>query len=242
MATRWTNGAFAGLRGKWQHLRRKRKSLAELDTFPPSDLQHIAQDVGVSVSDLRVVAAAHRGPGELLPRRLTLLGLDPAYIVSAQTTTYRDLERTCAMCPAWRRCARDLAKGDVQAGMGSYCLASPTIDALTVDQAGPREDMMSEPWPPGRPSMPWPMYHRVERRAVRMHEMMRRLDVDPAKLARLRGGDAYAEARARCLSCRASDVCLRWLDAPSTGAKRPGFCPNLALFEGCRRKDAKRDA
>ena len=42
--------------------------------------------------------------------------------------------------------------------------------------------------------MPWPMYRRVERRAVRIHEMMRRLDVDPAKLARF---SAAAERTAR---------------------------------------------
>jgi hypothetical protein len=235
MATRWTNGAFAGLRGKWQHMRRKRKSLAELATFPPSDLQHIAQDVGVSVSDLRVVAAAHRGPGELLPRRLTLLGLDPAYIVSAQTTTYRDLERTCAMCPAWRRCARDLAKGDVQAGMGTYCLCAQTIDALSVDRTTPPSDMTTEPWLPDRHPVPWPMYRRAERRAVRMREMMQRLDVDPGKLARLRSGNAYLEGRARCLSCSANNRCLQWLDSPVQAEGRAEFCPNLALFEACRR-------
>jgi hypothetical protein len=79
------------------------------------------------------------------------------------------------------------------------------------------------------------MYRRTERRAVRMHEMMQRLDVDPAKLARLRGGAAYGEAHATCLSCTASETCLRWLDAPASG-ERPAFCPNLEVFEGCKRE------
>jgi hypothetical protein len=69
-----------------------------------------------------------------------------------------------------------------------------------------------------------------------MHEMMRRLGVDPARLARLRRGDAYAEARTRCLSCAVSDDCLRWLDAPSSSGARPVFCPNLAVFEGARQE------
>jgi hypothetical protein len=69
-----------------------------------------------------------------------------------------------------------------------------------------------------------------------MHEMMQRLDVDPARLARLRRGDAYAEAHARCLSCRASETCLRWLDGREEGDRRPQFCPNLALFEDCKRE------
>ena len=84
--------------------------------------------------------------------------------------------------------------------------------------------------------MDWPMHRRVERLASRMHEMMQRLDVVPAKLARLQGGDAYAEARARCLSCGTADKCLRWLDEETPPGKRPEFCPNLSLFEACRRK------
>jgi hypothetical protein len=87
--------------------------------------------------------------------------------------------------------------------------------------------------------MDWPMFHRVERRALRMRAMMQRLDVDPARLARLRGGDAYAEARATCLSCWASEGCLSWLDNPAQAGSRPAFCPNLALFEACRRRPAE---
>ena len=84
--------------------------------------------------------------------------------------------------------------------------------------------------------MNWPMYRRVERRASRMLDMMERLDVDVAALARLRGGDAYAEARARCLMCGTSDLCLRWLDGELPAQSRPTFCPSLSLFDGCKRK------
>ncbi len=84
--------------------------------------------------------------------------------------------------------------------------------------------------------MDWPMYRRVENRARRLQEMMQRLDVDAATLARLRGGDAFAEARSRCLFCGTGDKCLRWLEQSDVGA-RPEFCPNLPLFESCRRND-----
>ena len=227
--------ALISMRDKWRRMLRKRRSLVELAACPPSELQRIAQDVGVSVGDLRIVAAAHAGPSELLPLRLELVGVDPGYVRSAQTATYRDLERTCAMCTAQRRCARDLAKGDIQAGMDSYCLCSRTIDALTVDQASPPPAITSEPWLSRRQPMSWPMFRRVEGRAVRLHEMITRLHVDPGKLARLRSGDAYAEARARCLSCRLSETCLRWLDSPTQVGRRPEFCPNLTLFEACKR-------
>jgi hypothetical protein len=69
-----------------------------------------------------------------------------------------------------------------------------------------------------------------------MHEMMQRLGVDPVKLARLRGGDAYAVARSLCLSCGTSEKCLRWIDGPAHADKRPEFCPNLTLFEACKRE------
>jgi len=78
------------------------------------------------------------------------------------------------------------------------------------------------------------MHRRVERQAVRMHEVMERLGVDPVALARSQQGDAYAEARARCLFCKSADVCLRWLEShEQPPQQKPDFCPNLPLFEAC---------
>ena len=82
--------------------------------------------------------------------------------------------------------------------------------------------------------MRWWMTRRVERQATRMHEVMERLDVDAAALARVRQGQAYAEARARCLTCGTSDRCLRWLDSRPPSSEPPVFCPNLRLFEEFR--------
>ena len=118
----------------WQRAVLYRRSMAELAACPPNELHRIAQDVGLSERDLRSLACSHPGPSELMPRRLQELRLDPAFVKYARTATYRDMERVCGTCKAWRRCARDLAKGDVQAGMRSYCLNAPTIDALTVDR------------------------------------------------------------------------------------------------------------
>lgn len=79
--------------------------------------------------------------------------------------------------------------------------------------------------------MDWPMYRRVELQAVRMHDMMDRLGVDPLAFTRLRQGEAYAEARTRCLFCVHADACLLWLqsDAPPETAR--DLCPNFTLFE-----------
>lgn len=80
--------------------------------------------------------------------------------------------------------------------------------------------------------MRWWMTRRVERRATRMQEMMDRLDVDGAALARAEQGHLYAQARNQCLSCGTSDRCLRWLDGDvSVRDQLPGFCPNQRLFQ-----------
>ena len=84
--------------------------------------------------------------------------------------------------------------------------------------------------------MRWWMTRRVERQATRMHEVMERLNVDGAALARVRQGQAYADARAGCLTCGTSDQCLRWLDSITTATgDPPEFCPNLRLFEQYKR-------
>ena len=63
--------------------------------------------------------------------------------------------------------------------------------------------------------------------------MMQRLKVDVLSLVRLRNGDAYAEARCRCLRCEDSCVCLLWLDEDGT-PPGPDFCPNLEFFNACK--------
>jgi hypothetical protein len=83
--------------------------------------------------------------------------------------------------------------------------------------------------------MRWWMTRRVERQATCMHEMMERLHVDGAALARLRQGQAYAEARTRCVTCGTSDRCLRWLDSWPPSSEPPESCPNLRLFEEYRK-------
>lgn len=83
--------------------------------------------------------------------------------------------------------------------------------------------------------MEWPLCRLVERRANRMAVMMERLDVDTLELVRRDKGRAYAEARSNCLHCCNAQDCLQWLDADPPSPERPEFCPNLALFESCRK-------
>jgi len=120
------------LRQTWRRTLSKRRTVNELAACPPDELQRIASDVGLNSDDLLRLCHSHIGPSELLPQRLQLLGIDPEFVRHAAPTTFKDLVRVCASCKASRQCARDLARGNVQAGMDGYCLNGLSIDALTV--------------------------------------------------------------------------------------------------------------
>jgi hypothetical protein len=83
--------------------------------------------------------------------------------------------------------------------------------------------------------MRWVMRKTVERRATRMQQMMDRLSVNALALVCLRNGDAYVEARSRCLLCNQGDECIRWLDTRNGPNSGPDFCPNLEIFSACSR-------
>jgi len=83
--------------------------------------------------------------------------------------------------------------------------------------------------------MDWPMFLSVERQASRLADMMQRLGAEPGRLVRMRAGEAFAEARTKCLHCCNAHDCLLWLDADPRGGEAPQFCPNLALLEECKK-------
>ena len=81
--------------------------------------------------------------------------------------------------------------------------------------------------------MDWPMSCTVERQANRLADMMQTVGTDPARLARLRAGGAYAEARTKCLQCCNARECLLWLDANPPSGEAPLFCPNFRVLKDC---------
>ena len=117
---------------RWRRMLGNRRSARELDALSPAERFRLSEDVGLPGSDLRRFNCSHDGPQTLMPQRLCALGIDPGYVKHGLPATYRDLERVCATCKSARRCERDLARGDAQAGMNSYCLNAPTIDSLIV--------------------------------------------------------------------------------------------------------------
>lgn len=83
--------------------------------------------------------------------------------------------------------------------------------------------------------MAGPLVTQVERRARRMQDMMKALDVDEVALMRLDRGETYSQVRTKCLHCVCPGECLAWLDAGGEKSEPLWYCPNREVFEKCRR-------
>ncbi|MGD9767702.1 MAG: DUF6455 family protein [Pseudolabrys sp.] len=98
------------------------------------ELSRIAHDLGLTESELKMLARKGPQSPQLLYDRLRELGLDRQDLAKAGPAVMRDLEHTCAMCHSQRRCAKDLARHDVEAGR-TYCGNETTLQELKADKA-----------------------------------------------------------------------------------------------------------
>jgi hypothetical protein len=97
-----------------------------------ADIETVRRDIDVSLVDMALITHPNAGPTVLLPERLSMLGLDPLYLQTADAAAYRALQDACGQCPKWRRCARDLGRGDATTGLQRYCYNSAAIDDLLI--------------------------------------------------------------------------------------------------------------
>jgi hypothetical protein len=97
-----------------------------------ADIESMRRDIDVTLVDLALITHPNAGPTVLLPERLSLLGLDPLHLQTADNEVYRALQDACGKCPKWRRCARDLGRGDATTGLQRYCYNSAAIDDLLI--------------------------------------------------------------------------------------------------------------
>jgi hypothetical protein len=95
-------------------------------------VETVCRDIDVSLVDMALITHPNAGPTVLLPERLSMLGLDPLYLQTADAAVYRALQESCGQCPKWRRCARDLARGDAATGLQRYCYNSAAIEDLLI--------------------------------------------------------------------------------------------------------------
>jgi len=95
-----------------------------------AEIERMARDVRLSVSELR--ALARKGPkaADLLQRRLAALGLDPTEVAHLEPAAFRDLQRVCTLCKSHRRCMWDFARGASPPTWDRYCPNTGTLAAL----------------------------------------------------------------------------------------------------------------
>ena len=108
---------------------RKRAAVNELASCDALEVARVAQDLGISAADLRILASRDKTAADLLDRRLEALRLDPTSIDPA---LMRDLQRCCSSCGSKQLCAHELEDQPRAASWPKYCPNEETIASLTT--------------------------------------------------------------------------------------------------------------
>ena len=118
----------------WRNWKARDAAVGELECCGRGETARIAQDVGVSVSELRTLAGRWPDSAGLLERRMTAVGLDAGEVAHSQPQVLRDLQRVCGQCAAEGRCARDLGRDEQDRAWRDYCPNVATLDVLRVEE------------------------------------------------------------------------------------------------------------
>ncbi len=116
------------LRQWWRNWRANSR-FSELACCGEYEIERIARDLGMPVSELREVA--NRGPdaADLLLRRMAALNLNKDEVAAIVPGTFQDLQRLCTLCESHRQCARDLKRDPDERAWEDYC---PNVAMLKV--------------------------------------------------------------------------------------------------------------
>jgi hypothetical protein len=103
---------------------------SDLNCLAKDEVERVAADLGMTVSDL--YALARRGPEAalLLERRMAALDLDRDEILQSEPGVFRDLQRVCTLCRSKKQCSRDMASNPDSAVWKDYCPNAGTLLAL----------------------------------------------------------------------------------------------------------------
>ncbi len=142
MLALWTRNSgpslFGNLTQRVRQWVRTRSDLSELDAMGQDQKERIARDLGLSVSELRLLVSRGPDAANLLLRRMGALRLDADEVRGSDPALFRDLQRLCAVCESRGRCARDLARESAGAGdedWRDYCPNVATLNMLSALKA-----------------------------------------------------------------------------------------------------------
>jgi hypothetical protein len=102
----------------------------ELGQCTQNDVNRIAKDLGMSVNDLRGLAAKGPGAADVLQKMLLALSVDPKALAETDPAVLRDLQRICIVCSQKGRCQHELAEGTATEHFREFCPNAYTLDAL----------------------------------------------------------------------------------------------------------------
>jgi hypothetical protein len=137
-------GPLGHLERWWRNWRSRDAARQELACCGHDEAAHIARDVGVSASELQILAGRWPDSANLLDRRIAALGLEQ--IAHSEPQVLRDLQRVCGQCASEGRCERDLSSDDGDRSWRDYCPNVATLDALRSEERDRRLMRRSRKW------------------------------------------------------------------------------------------------
>jgi len=111
----------------WSRWRERRSGAAELACCDPVEIDRIANDLGLSSSELRELAGRDHNAADLLTRRLAQIRLDPGTV---DPVIMRDLQRCCSNCDSKGLCEHEIEDQPKAASWPKYCPNEQTLAAL----------------------------------------------------------------------------------------------------------------
>lgn len=118
----------------WRRCTNTGSDLFELESCGADQIERMAQDLGLSASDLRSLVSHGPGGASLLRRRLAALHLDQDELARSEPALLRDLQRLCTICESRGRCARDFAQHATdpdRQDWRDYCPNAATLKMLS---------------------------------------------------------------------------------------------------------------
>jgi hypothetical protein len=123
----------------WHRISSNRAGAQELGNFDASELQHIANDVGCDVTELRTLAGRWPESADLLQRRMSALHLHSQELSSEQPQLVNDLKKHCSLCAMKGQCEHDLDKRPNDPVWQRYCPNTMTLLAVSKAQSDPSD-------------------------------------------------------------------------------------------------------
>ncbi len=133
---------IASFTEKLKNFWEKRAAANQLANWDPLEVARIAQDLGVSTRELRLLAISNKKAADLLERRLQTLRVDPT---SVDPAIMRDLQLHCAQCDSKKLCAHELDNKSSTPSWPKYCPNEQTIEIVKTQSLS--QNIVQAAWP-----------------------------------------------------------------------------------------------